>query len=142
MVKISLFDTILALKRAHWVYWLHCLVLGGIAGILEHGLEPPGHGLYQELQVGAVLHPLDPQHSNFMLQTADICNCSLMFLRGIPALCSSIATLLSSREKCLPQACCCVCVRCSTDQSTQRSYFRLPAPPPKTLAIWKIMDQS
>ena len=110
MIKISLFDTILTLKRAHGVYWIHCLVLGGIAGILEHGLEPPGHGLYQELQVGAVLHPLDPQHSNFMLQTADICNCSLMFLRGIPALCSSIATLLSSREKCLaPGMLLCVC---------------------------------
>ena len=68
MVKISLFDTILALKRAHWVYWLHCLVLSGIAGILEHSLEPPGHGLYQGPQVGAVLHPLDPQHANFMLQ--------------------------------------------------------------------------
>ena len=38
MVKISLFDKIFALKRAHWVYWLHSLVLGGIAGILEHGL--------------------------------------------------------------------------------------------------------
>ena len=66
MVKISLFDTILTLKRAHWVYWIHCLVLGGIAGILEHGLEPPGHGLYQAPLIFSV--PLLPKQSESCLR--------------------------------------------------------------------------
>ena len=43
-VNTSLFDTILALKRADCCVLALCLVLGGVAGLLDDLLQPPGHG--------------------------------------------------------------------------------------------------
>ena len=55
-VNISLFDAILALKRAHCCVLVLCLVIGGVAGLVDNLLQPPGHGLDQRPHVGPVLH--------------------------------------------------------------------------------------
>jgi len=55
-VATSLFDTSLALKRADCCVLVLCLVLGGVAGLLDDLLQPPGHGLDQEPQGFTVLH--------------------------------------------------------------------------------------
>ena len=43
-VIMSLFDTILALKRADCCVLVLCLVLGDVAGLLDDLLQPPGRG--------------------------------------------------------------------------------------------------
>ena len=43
----SLFDTILALKRAACCVLVLFLVLGDVAGLLDDFLQPPGHRLDQ-----------------------------------------------------------------------------------------------
>ena len=40
----SLYDTILALKRAECCVLVLCLVLGDVAGLLDDLLQPPGRG--------------------------------------------------------------------------------------------------
>jgi len=57
--NISLFDAILALKRAHCCVLVLCLVLGGVAGLLDDLLQLPGHEDDQGPQ-GFPVH-----HSNF-----------------------------------------------------------------------------
>ena len=55
-VNISLFDTVLALKRADCCVLVLCLVLGGVADLLDDLLQPPGQGLDQGPQGFTVLH--------------------------------------------------------------------------------------
>ena len=76
---MSLFDTILALKRADCCVLVLCLVLGDVAGLLDDLLQPPGHGLVQgpgqpegkaaagpvrEISCSWIIsHPIKPQFS-------------------------------------------------------------------------------
>ena len=88
---------------------------GGVSTVVQHRLEPPGHGLNQVVKVLAIVHLQGPQPFDLNLQlrvVSETFSWLLIFVKDTPAFLSSMAECFSSAEKVLPVMRKLLCVFC------------------------------